>query len=80
MSIFDFIKNFEKVEICNLTSDGIEESGLLWHETKVSGSWVEGVYLHFVFTKNRINCGKKQQVLRDDFNTQKFRSYKSFLI
>jgi hypothetical protein len=32
------------------------------------------------FTKNRINCGKKQQVLRDDFNTQKFRSYKSFLI
>jgi len=48
MSIFDFIRNFEKVEICNLTSDGIEESGLSWHETKVSGSWVEGVYLHFV--------------------------------
>jgi hypothetical protein len=45
MSMVDFVRNFDKVEICNLTSEGIDDAydgKLSWHETKANGAWIKG--------------------------------------
>ena len=45
MSMVDFVRNFDKVEICNLTSEGIDDANdgkLSWHETKANGAWIKG--------------------------------------
>jgi hypothetical protein len=51
MCLEDFFRYFDDIEICNLTSEGIDgdESGKLsWHETKINGAWVEGQFLEIL--------------------------------
>ena len=45
MSMEDFMRNFDELEVCNLTNTAIDDdvSGkLVWHESKAHGSWVKG--------------------------------------
>ncbi len=49
MALEDFLHHFDNLEICNLTSKGIDDEDddesakkLSWHESKVEGAWKIG--------------------------------------
>ena len=64
----DFVQNFDKVEICNLTSEGIDDDDdddvngkLSWHETIAKGAWRKGyinVIPFYYFILSFYNVGK----------------------
>ena len=44
MSLEDFVKNFDSLEICNLTPDALEEdTGKFWAVSMAHSKWVEDV-------------------------------------
>jgi len=46
MSQNDFLRNFDHLEICNLTPDTLDEEQFTvkfrWHESSFDGSWIAG--------------------------------------
>jgi calpain len=51
MSQKDFIRNFDHLEICNLTPDTLDDEQLIqgkltWHESTFNGSWIAGETLY----------------------------------
>ena len=47
MSQKDFLRNFDHLEICNITPDTLDDEQitngkLQWHESTFNGSWVAG--------------------------------------
>lgn len=49
MSLADFVQKFEDIDICNMASgkiddDDNESNKLVWHESKINGQWIEGLW------------------------------------
>lgn len=83
MSFADFIKNFTKIEICNLTPDALDDDKLhKWTVSVNEGRWLRGCSAGGC----RNYAGKKfKSILRSNFHTfiflsiyLKMKEYKHF--
>lgn len=71
MQFDDFKKNYDKVEICNLTPDALTDDALhQWDVNVFEGNWIRGStaggcrnYIGEVFESRRVSVGVNPQTL-----------------